>query len=520
MNEKEKEVRKKLKNNFIHYANKCLKIRTKSGKVEAFQLNKAQLHIDGMLCNQANAKGKIRALILKGRQQGCSTYVGARFYHKATHNFGIQTFILTHSLDATNNLYKMAQRFYDNTPDLVRPEVSTNNSKELIFGSLDSGYKIGTAENKAVGRSSTIQLFHGSEVAFWTNASEHAKGILQAVPDAEGTEIILESTANGVGNYFHEMWQKAEAGLSDFIPIFVPWFWQEEYRREIADGFQPNHIECHLRDTYGLTDEQLAWRRYKIVDLSVNGQDGEKAFCQEYPCNANEAFQLTGENTFIDSTIVMRARKEKAERYGQLLMGVDPARFGDDRSSIIFRQGRVAFGLQSHVKKDTMELCGIIHSLYMQHRPYKIFIDIGGMGAGVVDRCKELIPGDIIIGINAGSKPLDGNKYSNKRAEMWDLTAKWLLDYPCQLPDLDSLHADLCGIRYKIDSNSRLVMESKEDMKKHGIRSPDEADALCLTFALPPTAYKQFDEPSSMRVKSLAQDFNTKLDAISKSRRR
>ena len=92
-------------------------------------------------------------------------------------------------------------------------KVHEHNSKELIFGVLDSGYKLGTAENKSAGRSSTIQLFHGSEVAFWPNAAEHAKGIMQAIPDAFNTEAILESTANGVGNYFHQQWQKAEAGL-------------------------------------------------------------------------------------------------------------------------------------------------------------------------------------------------------------------------------------------------------------------------------------------------------------------
>lgn len=183
-----------------------------------------------------------KTYVCEGLVSHNSTYVGGRFYHKTTHNKGTQCFILTHALDATNNLFKMAQRFYQNTPNLVQPDISTNNSKELIFGRLDSGYKLGTAENKAVGRSSTIQLFHGSEIAFWANAHEHTKGILQAVPDATGTEIILESTANGVGNYFHQMWQKAEGGMSDFIAIFVPWFWQDEYKRQTSPDFKPNHI--------------------------------------------------------------------------------------------------------------------------------------------------------------------------------------------------------------------------------------------------------------------------------------
>ena len=447
-----------------------------------------------------------------------STYVGGRFYHKTTHNKGTQCFILTHALDATNNLFKMAQRFYQNTPNLVQPDISTNNSKELIFGRLDSGYKLGTAENKAVGRSSTIQLFHGSEIAFWANAQEHTKGILQAVPDATGTEIILESTANGVGNYFHQMWQKAESGQSDFIAIFVPWFWQDEYKRAVPPDFQLNHHEVRLRENYGLAPEQLAWRRYKIVDLSINGQDGEKSFSQEYPCNPTDAFILKGENSFIESAIVVRARKTTTEKHGAITMGVDPARFGDDRTSIILRQGRVAFGLASYTKKDTMEVTGIVHMLIEQHRPLKVFVDVGGLGAGVVDRLNELGHRDIVVAVNAGSKSLDEKKYSNKRAEMWGKCAEWLNDIPVQIPDSDSLHADLCGIRYSFDSNSRLVMERKEDIKKRGIRSSDEADALCLTFALPTTAYKEQPNPSAPILKSLAQDFNNKLAAIRKSR--
>ena len=519
MTEREIEVRRKLKDDFIHYAAKCLKIRPKNGKIEPFVLNKAQLYIHQKLEEQIGKTGRVRALILKGRQQGCSTYVGGRFYHKTTHRFGTQCFILTHALDATNNLYKMAQRFYEYTPDLVRPSVSTNNSKELIFGGFNSGYKVGTAENKSVGRSSTIQLFHGSEVGFWSNADEHAKGILQAVPDGPGTEIILESTANGVGNYFHQMWQKAEGGISDFIPIFVPWFWQEEYQREVPEGFQLNHVEYDLQKNYGLSLEQLAWRRFKIADLSVLGQDGEKSFCQEYPCNSNEAFQLTGENTFIDSATVMRARKGSAEKYGPLILGVDPARFGDDRTSIIFRQGRVAFGLQSFTKKDTMEVVGIVHNLMLTQVPSKIIIDVGGLGAGIVDRLKELWPDDDrIVGINAGEKALDASKFSNKRAEMWGLCHEWLNQVPVQIPDSDSLHADLCGIRYSYDSNSRLVMEKKEDMKKRGVRSPDEADCLMLTFALPSSAYAPKRSTSPV-IKSLAQDFNQKLSVINRARK-
>jgi len=488
MTPEDRVIKQRLKDDFVHYALKCLKIRTKSGAIESFVLNKAQTYIHSELERQKGETGKVRALILKGRQQGCSTYVGGRFYHKVSHHFGTQAFILTHALDATQNLYKMAQRYYENTPVPVKPQVTTSNAKELIFGLLDSGYKLGTAENKAVGRSATIQLLHGSEVAFWNNAPEHAKGVMQAVPNAPGTEIILESTANGIGNYFHQAWQQAESGFSDFRAIFVPWFWQDEYKVPVDKNFVLSLEEEELIHQYNLTLEQLAWRRLKISELSVNGIDGEKSFKQEYPCNSTEAFQLTGEDSYINSDLVMRCRKEKAEPYGQLIIGVDPARFGDDRTGIVRRKGRVAFGLESYIKKDTMEITGIVHNIIEQEKPFKVFVDIGGLGAGIVDRLNELGHREIVVGVNAGSSPLESRKFSNKRAEMWAACKQWMLDEPCEIPDNDSLHADLCGIRYKVDSNSRLVMEKKDEMKKRGIRSSDLADALCLTFAYPVSA--------------------------------
>ena len=488
MTPEDRAILQKLKSDFIHYASKCLKIRTKSGSVEPFTLNKAQLHIHQELERQKGETGKVRALILKGRQQGVSTLIGGRFYHRVSWHKGTQAFILTHALDATQNLYKMAQRYYENTPSVVKPEVSTSNAKELIFGILDSGYKLGTAENKAVGRSATIQLLHGSEVAFWANASEHAKGIMQAVPSEPGTEIILESTANGLGNFFHQQWQQAEAGLSDFRAIFVPWFWQDEYKRTIDDEFSVTAEETELAAWYGLTPEQLNWRRYKIAELSVTGQDGQKAFRQEYPNTPDEAFVTTGEDTYIQPDVVMRARKCNADPVGRLVVGVDPARFGDDRTCIIRRRGRVAYNLQSYSKKDTMEVVGLVHQIIQEEKPAKVFIDIGGLGAGIIDRLYELGCRDVVVGVNAGSSPLNGRIYANKRAEMWGTLREWLHDEPCQVPNNDALHSDICGIRYKIDSNSRLQMERKEDMKKRGIRSPDSADALCLTFAQPETA--------------------------------
>lgn len=477
----ERAIRQRLKDDFQHYASKALKIRTKEGAIEPLLLNRAQLYIHDRLEKQLAEKGKIRALILKGRQQGCSTYTEGRFYWKVTHRKGVRAFILTHEQEATNNLFDMVGRYHEYCHPLLKPQTSASNAKELVFSLLDSGYKVGTAGTKGTGRSSTIQYFHGSEVAFWPHAEDHMAGVMQAIPDADGTEVILESTANGIGNAFHKLWQQAEAGLSDYEAIFVPWYWQAEYARPVPDGFNATPEEQEYADAYGLTREQIAWMRSKIADFKGDWT----LFHQEYPATAALAFQMSGVDSFIQPNIVLKARKAQAKEYGAKVGGLDPARFGDDRTSFIMRQGRKAWGLRSWAKKDTMEVAGLAAKLIKDEGLQKLFIDVGGLGAGVVDRLREMGLGDKIVAVNGGEKPLDNEKYYNKRAEMWGEMKDWFFDEPVQIPDDDELHGDLVGVAYTYDSNTRLKLEKKEDMKKRGLRSPDTGDALALTFAYP-----------------------------------
>ena len=286
------EIKTSLATDFPVYAESCLKIRTKRGDVEPFVMNKAQAYIHEKAEEQKLRTGKVRAIILKGRQMGSSTYVEGRLFHKTTHNKGTKSFILTHEIKATKNLFEMAFRFYENIPAFFRPRLGASNANELEFKDTDSSYGVGTAGNKAVGRSATIQCFHGSEVAFWPNAGEHALGILQAIADEPGTEIWLESTANGRLNYFHTEWLKAEAGQTEFIPIFVPWFWDEGYVSVWQDEWQITETERHYLKTIGIDMPHLAWRRKKIAEMDTAGKRGEDAFKQEYPATPEEAFDV------------------------------------------------------------------------------------------------------------------------------------------------------------------------------------------------------------------------------------
>jgi hypothetical protein len=328
LTDKERAIRQKLKDDFAHYANKCLKISTKDGNLSSFELNKSQLYIHQCIEEQLKKTGKVRAIIVKSRQIGASTYTEGRFYWKTTHRKGVKAFILTHKSDSTSALYDMVKRYHEHVPLPVRPQTSKSNAKELVFNKLDSGYKLGTAGSDSVGRGMTIQYFHGSEVAYWPNEDEIVAGVLQAVPNSAGSEVILESTANGQGGLFHEMAMKAKEGVGDYRLIFVPWFWQEEYKREVPEGFVLSAEEESYKTQYNLSDEQIVWRRFKIYEFV----GGISQFRREYPASVEEAFMADVEGALWTREMITenRLREFKTEdeiikEMSQIVVSVDPS---------------------------------------------------------------------------------------------------------------------------------------------------------------------------------------------------
>jgi len=499
-----KDIRQRLKDDFEFFARNCLTIKTKVDGNQPLVLNKAQKHIHDCIEKQLAETGRVRVVLLKGRQQGGSTVVEGRFNWKLIHNKSLEAYILTHEDKATQNLFAMSKRFYDHLPVHVKPARGKDNANELTFCDLESGIRVGTAGNKAVGRSMTNQFFHGSEVAFWPNAAEHAKGILQTIPDQDGTEVIYESTANGLGNFFHQQWKMAESGESEFIPVFVPWYWQDEYRKELPENFSMTKEEVKLQEQYDLDEYQIYWRRQKIISLSADGTDGGKSFKQEYPMNAAEAFQVTGADGLITADVVARARVNKVVTpTGPLIVGVDPSR-GGDRFSIIKRCGRKAYDKESYVGTEINTLGKMVskcvkvldtHCYVAGKKPDMMFVDAGG-GADLVDRLHELGYEDRVKAIWFGGQAINDDKYPNKRCEMWGVANLWLRDenYQVDIPDDDVLQADLCASPYDEDSNNRIVLWKKEKIKKEYGFSPDEGDAFALTFAEPVKANRDRNE--------------------------
>ena len=491
---RERAIRQRLKDDFAHYALKCLKIRAKSGAVVPFALNRVQRLVHERAEAQLAATGRVRAIVLKARQPGISTYIEGRFYWKVTHRRGVRAFILTHRDQATANLLAIARRFHDNAPAPVRPETRAANASELDFGRLDSGYRVGTAKAEGIGRSDTVQYFHGSEVAFWTRAEEHVAGVLQAVPDRPGTEIWLESTANGIGGAFHNLWRAAERGEGGYMPIFIGWFLHDDYRAECPATWRPPEAFAAYGAAHGLDRAQLYWAWTKNAELalaeSLPTDDLCWRFRQEYPATAEEAFQASGDESFIPSVLVLAARKFEAppQVHAALVIGCDFARGQRDRNWFISRQGRVlgaAVDERFH-SDDTVDIAGKLSRLIDKHDPDMCFLDPGGGGAAVYDILAARGYRRRLTLVNFGGRPQDERTYANKRAEMWGELRRWLADPGgAELPDDDVLHAELTAPGWTTNFNGQIVLEDKDRIRARLGFSPDGGDAAALTFAEP-----------------------------------
>lgn len=317
----------KLQNDKEWYIGNFLKIRDKTANIIPFKLNKAQKIVLELIKKDVEAGKPLRYLILKARQMGISTLTEALIFHDTSTHENKNALIIAHEEAASQNLFAMSKLYYENLPDLIRPMRRYSNGKVLSFENPDndesvraknpglrSKISIATAGSGEVGRSSTIHNLHVSELAFFPDARTTMLGLMQAVPDQPNTFVALESTANGVGDFFHDMWQKAERGENEFTPIFLPWFIQDEYKRLFrSDAEKAQFIEevnttslsqtgdtlhtyeYELKEKHGLTYEQLNWRKYTIQNKC---QGDEILFMQEYPSTAEESFISSGRPKF------------------------------------------------------------------------------------------------------------------------------------------------------------------------------------------------------------------------------
>lgn len=222
-------------------------------------------------------------------------------------------------------------------------------------------------------------------------------------------------------------------------------------------------------------------RAYLDELVATYGEDSDIARVRvrgQFPAQAAE--QFISWQTVEDA---QQRRLDFLDKGAPLILGVDIARFGDDKSVIRGRQGRDGkpFKPIKWVGMDTVFSAGKVAEAIDRLQPQAVFIDGGGVGGGVVDILKAR--GYKVIEVNFGAQARNSRMYANKRAEMWGDLREWL-----KTAAIDSdpeLHDDLVGPEYGFDKDGRVILERKEDMKRRGLASPDDGDSLALTLAEP-----------------------------------
>jgi len=257
------------------------------------------------------------------------------------------------------------------------------------------------------------------------------------------------------------------------------------------------------------------WRTFQIDSRTVEGTNKEE-LRQEVERYGEDSdyirwrirgeFPRGGSTQFIPNDLVATARRFKAQGYEHLpkVVTCDVARFGDNETVIGLRQGRKFEILATYRGLDTVQTAERVIEFKIIHSPDAVIIDGDGIGGAVVDHMRNRGYKDGLFEFHGGAEPNDTQMYFNKRAECWGLARDWLKD-TAQLPDDPDLERQLTSVNYGIVQGKvrygTIFLESKEDLKKRGLASPDKGDALCMSFGVK-LAPKQKQKPPSRPVSS------------------
>ena len=491
------------------YCRSALRIMDKADTVRDLRLNPVQQALHDALEAQKRETGRVRALILKARQMGVSTYVAARFFHRA-HVFpdGARAYVLSQDDKTAKKLLSMYKLLWEaHDPNLRRARVRSNDHEQHF--AHGSAIEVNTASTPTGGRGGTITLFHGSEVAFWMHAEAHATGSMQQLSKQPGTEMILESTANGAVGAFYERWRSAELGRNEFMPLFFPWTTMPEYVAPPPPEFEltsdkPNDVilpEYEYAQKYGCTMAQMWWRRQKMAEFAADGSDGALRFAQEYPITADEAFLGGSGETFIAPATVEAARLRSTAVVGEaeahpLILGLDPAPpQGSASSALVWRRGAICYRVLRLRGLGAEQLAMRVYREFTEGDAARICVD-ATEGTGI-EVCTHLErfggTAGRVVRVKFGDPAHDRSTYANVRAEIWTKMDRWLrkdaaIPDEVPMPGQATLASELLAPKPKIGQEKRVLLESKADMKRRGVASPDGADALACTFFYPDPA--------------------------------
>lgn len=292
-----------------------------------------------------------------------------------------------------------------------------------------------------IGRGNRTSIYFVDESAFL----ERQESVAAALSQTSNCKLHV-STPNGAGNVFYRM------RMGGRVPVFV-FDWRDDPRKD------------------------QAWyeRQKAILDPVVVAQEIDR----DYTASVTNAF-IPGDIV----TACMAKGPADVRAVGSLQVGVDVARFGDDKTCITFRRGRVVYPQIVFGKADVVDVAGRVKDAINSWggKVAQIAVDSIGIGAGVADMLRRDFPKGIVVDVNSSLRMSDGQNY-NLRARMWRDLREFLKN-GASLPNDPELASELSALQYEY-RGGELLLESKDDAKRRGVKSPDRADSLALTFAYP-----------------------------------
>lgn len=280
------------------------------GKIYPFYFSKDQEILYEHFIKQRQQRKPVRLIVLKSRQQCSSTLWAAILFAETILNPNVKSLLIGNLENISLEIFAKINLFYSDLPKELQPTILTGQwaKRKVIFDNkngtgLHSQIRVDVSGNKDAGAGTTPTHFLASEVARWFYPEEIMLSVMPGIPKEHGSVIILESTAQGYGNYFHQQYLLAKSKKTDFEAVFLPWYICRYYQKPLdkkwfdipIDSEVDYQPEQELKKRYNLSDEQLYWRR-QTIDNDCQGDPLK--FMQEYPSDDNEAFISTEMNVF------------------------------------------------------------------------------------------------------------------------------------------------------------------------------------------------------------------------------
>ena len=369
-------------------AEQLLWVRLRNGKTAPLIANAAQAEFE-------RRRGR-RNIVLKARQMGLTTWAAARFFLKTITTPGTLTLEVAHTQESAEEIFRIVHRFLDRLPEQLRAgplQTSRVNVRQIVFPAIDAQYRVVSAGDRNAGRGLTVQNLHCSELARWPgNPAETFAGLQAAM--APGAELILESTPNGVGDCFHEEWQKA--GETGMVRHFFPWWLEPRYRARAAAEASLTKEERALMARHHLSRRQIAYRRQ--IRLSFRGLARQEYAEDEQSCflaGGNSVFELAAIEARLATAPAPHAWRLNGElevwlppvKGKQYLVAVDPAGGGSEGDFAAAQVIEMETGLQcaeyaGHAAG--LELARLITGLATEYNQAWLVVERNNHGTGVL----------------------------------------------------------------------------------------------------------------------------------------